>query len=72
MRHPLCSSEKTQNVTHLLPLKRLTVLLDQIKLKDETERALLYEQITKKEKKYRKYDSFYIFLHKQKNANLYM
>lgn len=62
--------EKTPNIPHLLPLQRLTVLLDQIKLKDKTERKQFYEQITEKEKKYRAYDSFYIFFlfHRHKNS----
>ncbi len=65
MRHPLCSGENTQNVTHLLPLQRLTVLLDQIKLKDESERKKFYQEIT--DKKNYKCDSFY-FHYKHKNA----
>merc|ERR1719354_644284 len=57
--------ENTQNVTHLLPLQRLTVLLDQIKLKDESERKKFYQEIT--DKKNYKCDSFY-FHYKHKNA----
>ena len=52
------NSEK--EVMDLLPNKRLTVLLDQLELKNEKVRKLCFENGTNKEKRYRRDITFFM------------